>query len=374
MQPQAGREEVKSTNQMRLAISKMNLSKRKRRVCVWLFAYFLSIIITLVVYWTGGTNKAYANLMYIPIAIMASTHGKWQGVIHAVVSALLIGPFMPLDTVMAISQESINWIVRLLIYSINAFVIGFFSDYYRHEYQKRVTKEKEIAESKLAMIYSLVKLAESRDDSTGAHIERVAQICRLLASNLRKKKKYRDYVDDDYIEKITQVSPLHDIGKVGIPDHILLKPGRLSEEEYEVMKTHTTIGAKTLLEVKEKFPDNRFLDMAISITHFHHEKWDGTGYPRGLSATAIPLSARIMAVADVYDALRSKRVYKEAFSHAKSVQIIKEESGKSFDPEMVEIFMEIHEEIGKIYDRYSGNQVRTHVLLEPACPAALVLT
>ena len=127
---------------MRLAISKMNLSKRKRRVCVWLFAYFLSIIITLVVYWTGGTNKAYANLMYIPIAIMASTHGKWQGVIHAVVSALLIGPFMPLDTVMAISQESINWIVRLLIYSINAFVIGFFSDYYRHEYQKRVTQGK----------------------------------------------------------------------------------------------------------------------------------------------------------------------------------------------------------------------------------------
>ncbi|MBA2132694.1 HD domain-containing protein [Hydrogenispora sp. UU3] len=333
--------------------------QRKGKVSAWFIAYLLSIIITAVVYWTGGTVTAYANLMYIPIAIMASTHGKWHGVIHGIISSLLIGPFMPLDRVLGISQKTINWIVRMLIYAVNAFVIGFFSDYYRHVYQERVKKEKEIAESKLAMIYSLVKLAESRDDSTGAHIERVAQICRLLATNLRKRKKYQDYIDADFIEKITQVSPLHDIGKVGIPDYILLKPGRLSEEEYEVMKEHTTIGAKTLQEVKEKFPNNRFLDMAIGITYFHHEKWDGTGYPFGLAEETIPLSARIMAIADVYDALRSKRVYKNAFSHAESVKIIQEESGKAFDPDIVEVFMDIHEEINEIYDRYSGNQERT---------------
>ncbi|NLW56066.1 MAG: HD domain-containing protein [Firmicutes bacterium] len=327
---------------------------RKRKVYISIFSYFLSVVITSVVYFTGGTSKVYANLMYIPIAIMASTHGKWHGLLHALISSLLVGPFMPLDTVMAVSQESINWIVRLFIYSAIALVIGFFSDYYRQEYKDRVKKEIEIAEAKLAMVYSLVKLAESRDDNTGAHIERVAQICRLLASNLRRRKKYQDYIDDEYIEKITQVSPLHDIGKVGIPDHILLKPGRLTAEEYELMKTHTTIGANTLLEVKEKFPDNRFLELAISITHFHHEKWDGTGYPQGLAGTAIPLSARIMAIADVYDALRSKRVYKEAFSHEDSVRIIQQESGKSFDPEIVEVFIECEAQIEKIFRQYEN--------------------
>ncbi|NLY90822.1 MAG: hypothetical protein GX081_04350, partial [Firmicutes bacterium] len=119
-----------------------------------IFSYFLSALITLVVFWTGGTNKVYANLMYIPIAIIASTHGKRQGVIHAVISALLIGPFMPLDTVMHVHQQSINWIVRLVIYVMIALVIGFFSDYYRQEYERRVKKEKEIAEAQMAMVYS----------------------------------------------------------------------------------------------------------------------------------------------------------------------------------------------------------------------------
>ncbi len=314
-----------------------------------LFSYFLSLFITTVVYLTGGTTSSYPNFMYIPIAIMASTHGKWHGLVHAFISGLLMGPFMPLDTALAISQASINWIMRIFIYSTIALVIGFFSDYYHREYKDRVNKEKEIAETKTAMIYSLVKLAESRDDNTGAHIERVAQICRLLASNLRRRKKYQNYIDDDYIEKITQVSPLHDIGKVGIPDHILLKPGRLSVEEYELMKTHTTIGANTLLEVLEKFPNSRFLELAVSITNFHHEKWDGTGYPQGLAGTAIPLSARIMAIADVYDALRSKRVYKEPISHEESLKIIREESGKAFDPEIVEVFLECEDQIKEIF-------------------------
>ena len=124
---------------------------------------------------------------------------------------------------------------------------------------------------------------------------------------------------------------MHDIGKVGIPDCILLKPGRLTAKEFEVMKTHTTIGAKTLLEVKEKFPENRFLELAINITNFHHERWDGTGVPPGTEGERDPLSARIMAIVDVYDALRSKRVYKDAYTHEESLKIIKEgESGKGF--------------------------------------------
>lgn len=332
---------------------KLDTTKIKyKKTYLWILSYLLSIIITLLVFLTGGTTKVYANLMYIPIAIMASTHGKRQGLIHAVISAFLIGPFMPLDTVSHINQHSINWTVRLIIYSVIALVIGFFSDFYRQEYEKRVKKEKEIADAQMAMVYSLIKLAESRDDDTGEHIERVAIICQLIANNLRRREKYRDYIDDDYIEKLVKVSPLHDIGKVGIPDHILLKPGRLSTEEYELMKTHTTIGAKTLLEVKEKFPDNRFLELAISIANFHHEKWDGTGYPLGLAGTAIPLSARIMSIADVYDALRSKRVYKEGLSHEGSLKIIEQGSGSFFDPEIVEAFMEIHAELEEIFAQY----------------------
>jgi len=149
---------------------------------------------------------------------------------------------------------------------------------------------------------------------------------------------------------------LHDIGKVGIPDSILLKPGKLSAEEYEMMKKHTIIGADTLAEVRDKYPDNRFLKLGISIARYHHERWDGTGYPEGLSGTAIPLSARIMAIVDVYDALRSNRVYKEAYSHEESLSIIKEGRNKHFDPVIVDVFVENEAEINRTFESYSNKQ------------------
>lgn len=339
--------------------------RKQLRIFLWIISYLLSIFITLVVFWTGGTNKVYANLMYIPIAIMASTYGKWQGVVHALISGLLIGPFMPLDTVMHIQQQLINWLIRLIIYVVIALVIGFFSDYYRQEYERSVDKEKKIAEAQMAMVYSLVKLAESRDDNTGSHIERVAKICQAVARNLRHRQQYRNYINDDYIEKIGQLSPLHDIGKVGIPDHILRKPGRLSPEEYELMKGHTLIGAKILKEVKDKFPEHRFLELAICIAKFHHEKWDGTGYPMGLRGETIPLSARIMAIADVYDALRSKRVYKDPVSHEESMEIIRAARGSLFDPEVVDAFLESEAEIRALFDQYGDTACSPVIKLCP---------
>lgn len=325
---------------------------RQRKIDLSLFSYLLSAAITVFVYMTGGTSKVYPNLMYIPIAIAASVYGKWRGVILAVICGLLMGPFMPLDTALHINQQAVNWVVRLFIYVVIALVIGYFSDFHRAEFEEKVKKEKEIADAQMAVVYAMAKLAEFRDSDTGGHIERVTELCHLLTTHLRRRGKYRDFIDDDYIEKLTRVSPLHDIGKVGIPDRILLNPGPLTAKEFEIMKTHTTIGAKTLLEVKEKFPDNRLLELAINITNFHHERWDGAGYPLGLTGTEIPLSARIMAIVDVYDALRSKRVYKDAFSHEKSLAIIKEESGKAFDPEIVEAFLEIADEIEKIFAQY----------------------
>ena len=264
---------------------------------------------------------------------------------------------MPLDKASNSSQEAINWILRLIIYLTIAYVIGFFADYYKQEFEKSKQKDKEIFESQLATIFSLVKLAESRDDQTGAHIERVAVFCKLLANNLSNNTKYKDYINDDYVDKLFKASPLHDIGKVGIPDSILLKPDKLSAAEFEIMKTHTTIGANTLSDVKKKYPDNKLLELGINITHFHHEKWDGTGYPKGLSGTEIPLSARIMALADVYDALRSKRAYKEAYSHEASIEIIRQGKGTFFDPEIVDAFLEIEAEFETTFDRYNLEDV-----------------
>ncbi len=211
------------------------------------------------------------------------------------------------------------------------------------------TKVQEISDSQIATIYALVKLAESRDDDTGAHIERTAQLCRLFAEKLRVLPEFSRAIDDEYVTNIYRSSPLHDIGKVGIPDAILQKPGKLTPEEYEIMKTHTELGAKTLEEVVNRYQGNTFLKMGLEIAKGHHEKWDGSGYPSGLAGRAIPLSARIMAVVDVYDALRSKRVYKKAFSHEKSAAIIGEGKGSHFDPLLVDIFMQNQEEFLGLY-------------------------
>jgi len=166
---------------------------------------------------------------------------------------------------------------------------------------------KEISDSQMATIFALAKLAESRDDDTGKHLERVQVFCRTLAIRLSEVHPYNLEIDAAFIENIYCASPLHDIGKVAIQDSILLKPGKLTPEEFEIMKTHAILGAQTLEAVRTKYPKNAFIDMGIAIAACHHEKWDGSGYPKGMAGADIPVCARIMAVADVYDALRSKR-------------------------------------------------------------------
>ena len=209
----------------------------------------------------------------------------------------------------------------------------------------------EISASQIATIHALVKAAESRDDDTGAHIERTASYCKLIADKLWDAGLYPDDVDFFYAENIEKASPLHDIGKIGIADAILLKPGRLTPEEFEIMKTHVLKGYETLASVAKYYPSNTFLKFGMEISLYHHEKWDGSGYMSGLSREDIPLSARIMAVSDVYDALRSKRVYKEAFSHEKSIGIIAEGRGSHFDPVLIDVFMKDHTLFRDIYDR-----------------------
>ncbi|HUQ72595.1 MAG TPA: HD domain-containing phosphohydrolase [Planctomycetaceae bacterium] len=212
---------------------------------------------------------------------------------------------------------------------------------------EELTARIEVAERMLAMetrdvaIFALARLAESRDPETGQHLERVRTYARALAQEMADVKGLGDHVDGEFIRLIYATSPLHDIGKVGIPDAVLLKPGKLTPDEFTVMKRHAMIGAETLDAAFQKFPRARFLQMACEIAASHHERWDGTGYPRGLRGNDIPLSARIVSVADVYDALTSKRVYKDAFTHDNAVQIIREGAGTQFDTRLVAAFLRI---------------------------------
>ena len=208
-------------------------------------------------------------------------------------------------------------------------------------------------ETRNVAIFAMAKLAESRDPETGMHLERVRTFSRVLAEWISRQNQPGYEIDPAFIRDIYQTSPLHDIGKIGIPDSVLLKPGRLSDREFEVMKTHTAIGSETLGAAVEEFPDAKFLKMARDIAGGHHERFDGTGYPIALTGNNIPLSARIVAIADVYDALTSKRVYKNAFNHDVAKSIITEESGSHFDPKVVTAFLAVEEEFMKIKTRWT---------------------
>ena len=212
-------------------------------------------------------------------------------------------------------------------------------------------KAEEIANSRLATILAISALMEERDDGTGCHIDRTRIFCRLLAKKLMEHPRYAEIITPAFVDNMFHAAPLHDIGKIGIPDSILLKPGRLTPEEFEVIKTHTLRGARTLEKVHAKYPHNDFINMGMALTKYHHERWDGTGYPEGLAGEDIPLEARIMAVADVYDALRFERPYKGAFSHEYSYSLIVGESGKHFDPLVVEAFRSLEGLFAKICER-----------------------
>jgi len=207
------------------------------------------------------------------------------------------------------------------------------------------------------VIFALARLAESRDPETGRHLERVQSYSRVLARQLATNPKYASIIDAEYIRLVYQTSPLHDIGKVGIPDSVLLKPGRLTPEEFDIMKLHTKYGADTLNAALERYPEARFLKMARDIAACHHERYNGTGYPHGYKGEAIPLCARIVSLADVYDALTSKRVYKDAFSHTVARGMILNDSGTHFDPDIVDAFLEVEDQFQAICSELSAEPV-----------------
>ncbi len=265
------------------------------------------------------------------------------------------------DKVKALTQGGVDYITKPFAFEeIQARVQTHLKIYYlqkdlerhnKHLEELVQAKVKEISDSQMATIFAIAHLAEKRDYDTGMHLERTSDLCRLLAIWLSDQPYYQEEITDDYVRRLCKTSVLHDIGKVGVPDAVLLKPGKLTVEEFETIKTHTTIGSHTLKEVEEKYPGNKFLVMGVQIARSHHEKWDGSGYPDGLARESIPLAARIMALVDVYDALRSKRPYKKAFSHQKSLEIIVKDRGNHFDPIIVDAFISLEKKFEQIYKK-----------------------
>ena len=274
--------------------------------------------------------KEQSDLAYTPVILlsaMADSNSKTKGFALGAVD-YVIKPFEIVEVKARVKTQLRLEEARLALQDQNLML---------EEKVKERTRLLERTNS--AAIYCLAALAETRDPETGEHIKRTQKYIKELAMQLQKSDKYKEVVTNTYIELLYQSAPLHDIGKVGVKDSILLKPGPLTKEEFEEMKNHTLYGEQSLMVGINELGEDSFLTLAKEIALTHHEKWDGNGYPKGLSKEEIPLSGRLMALSDVYDALISKRVYKEAYTHDEARQIILEGRGTQFDPDVVDAFI-----------------------------------
>lgn len=236
------------------------------------------------------------------------------------------------------------------------------NDYLEAEVARRMQENQTIQN---VSIRALAHLAETRDPETGDHILRTQSYINILAKQLQEHPRFSDTITSRFIELVTKSAPLHDIGKVGIPDHVLLKPGKLTEAEWLIMKTHAFLGAQAIEDAeKDVAQPVAFLALAKEIAHWHHERWDGSGYPDGLAGDSIPVSARLMALADVFDALISKRVYKPAMSFDEARSIIAEQRGRQFDPDMTDAFLENFTEFVAIAAKYKAGTDQGLTVLE----------
>ena len=214
-------------------------------------------------------------------------------------------------------------------------------------------KNETISDLQNALILTLADMVERRDKNTGEHIRKTAAYVEIIARELQREGAYPKEMTEDFIKNVITSAPLHDVGKIGVPDAILNKPGKLTDEEFEIIKSHTTVGGRIISSLITAVPESKYLYEALDLAMYHHEKWNGRGYPAGLSGEDIPLSARIMAVADVFDALVSNRSYKKGFPYEKALGIIQEERGSHFDPKIVDAFFAVKDKILKVADTFS---------------------
>jgi response regulator RpfG family c-di-GMP phosphodiesterase len=299
------------------------------------YAYVLSLMVPLtfrVMVEQDETHTALGSMLLLFLLVMLSS-----------------GHFLSKFIMLSLRQRFENESLAEQLASMNGVL--------EHKVEERTAqlqhKTEEVAQIRDVTIMAMASLAETRDNETGNHLKRTQNYIRALAIRLRHHPHFKDFLTEDNIESLYKLAPLHDIGKVGIPDAILLKKGKLTTEEFEIMKTHPLLGGNAIAMAESGLPTpNRFLHIAREIATGHHEKWDGSGYPLGLKGQEIPISARLMAVADVYDALISRRIYKEALTHEEAMAYILQGEGHHFDPDVVEAFQQIQEEFRQIAGQY----------------------
>lgn len=293
------------------------------------------------------------------LAVGLLMHERFLGVVQREAAAgWNVGHFTPSNLVHVLSflwigglQAAAAWLVLTRIHGEqNRSRIQAREELYR--------RDRDLMRTRNAVIFGLSKLAESRDPDTGFHLERIALYSTRLAKALRLRPDYAARVTSSFVQAIGLSSALHDIGKVGIEDGILLKPGPLTPQERERIQYHTIIGEECIRQIQSRIGDPEFLEMARQIAASHHERWDGSGYPNGLAGYDIPLAAQIVSIADVYDALSVRRVYKEAYSHEDCVAMIRNGAGTQFNPHLVEVFLSIQEEFRDIAERFRAIEDR----------------
>lgn len=318
--------------------------------------------------------ECHFHYLLLPVALLSLITKKEKvisGMIYSGLSALIIIVFEMLSKiykpVYIISYKYLTFIkftntflgIFLVIFAVFIFtyIVNSMEDSLETQVLQKTADLKEKTEKVIQLqnqtIFSLANLVENRDADTGGHIRRTSAYVGILARKMAENGIYAKILSDEYIDILERAAPLHDIGKITISDTILKKPGKLTTEEFEMMKNHTTEGEKIVKEIIGFSEDKEYLKAACEISLNHHEKWNGNGYPRGLKGIEIPICARIMALADVFDALVEKRCYKEPMTMDTAFKIIQEEAGKQFDPELTKLFIELRPQIEQIHEKYN---------------------
>ena len=299
--------------------------------------------------WAAGLESlGVLALGLISALILAWTGAGWGSLLLGVIG---VGVWQASAWTFRNEGIFVSPVLPLIVLVCNFSILTFFR--FWQEEQRVKERTLELARVQEATIESMSSLTETRDPRTGEHIRRTQNYIRLLAEYLKHQPRFSPFLDDETIDLLCKSAPLHDIGKVGVSDRILLKPGKLTDQEFEEMKRHTLYGRDTILAAERKLGDTSFLRVAREIAYTHHERWDGSGYPEGLKGERIPVPGRLMALVDSYDALTSKRVYKAQIPHEKAVEIITEEKGSHFDPEVVDAFLEVKENFREIALKYA---------------------
>lgn len=322
----------------------------ENQLVILVIAAALSLFVAYVVYQTDGTKNPFPHLMYIPI-ILAAVFGTWPVVIgNTLFSGFLVSHWvMPLSVSLDTVQEPISSYFRLALFLLIGLSAKALFDYQRDELRRLYMERSKLYRLQQASLGALIDLAETRDtEVTGGHLRRLEEYAKQLLAEMD--------LAEDYKMMIASTMGFHDIGKVAIPDRILLKPGPLDASEWESMQQHTIIGARILGRIEDSVGDEEtklmkpYLTTAREIALYHHERFDGKGYPEGLQGEQIPISARVAAICDVYDAVRAERPYKEPLTHQQTVEMIANGRGSHFDPQLVDIFLEQQELFAEIFE------------------------